>query len=190
MLGAPSVFVTIMAIAAPAMACVCVTGTPKDAFKNASAVFVGEVQSYNGGSASVRVVEVFKGRVGPAVTVFTGPYGESCGYGAFLRANSRHLFYSRESGHAGFVVSTCSRTRPLDSAACDLKLLRNRGRWWSSRFSSFRPAKWLHLFWPTCRPIAPLPLRTSLTKAWLGKGWRIEKRPDLRPAFYVCSLRS
>jgi len=156
MLGAPSVFVTIMAIAAPAMACVCVTGTPKDAFKNASAVFVGEVQSYNGGSASVRVVEVFKGRVGPEVTVFTGPYGESCGYGAFLRANSRHLFYSSESGHGGFVVSACSRTRPLDLAACDLKLLRSRGWWWSTRFSSFRPAKWLHLFWRTCTPDRPV----------------------------------
>ena len=140
----------LLAIARSVTACVCVTGSPKDDLKRATIVFVGEVLSYDGRNGSVRTIEVFKGHLGSVVSVLTGPYGESCGYGSFMRQNSRHLFYATASQNGAFAISTCGRTRPVEFAECDLRLLRKRARWWSSRISSFRVAKWLHLFWPVC----------------------------------------
>ena len=142
--------IAVVALAQEALACVCMTPTPKDAFKGSGAVFVGQVLSYDGHVAMVQALEVFKGDVPSVSRVYTSDDGGICGYGSVLNVGSTHLFYTGQIKDGGVGVSSCGRTKPIERATCDLRLLRRRAWWWRSHVSSFRPAKWLHLFWPVC----------------------------------------
>lgn len=141
----------LLVAAGDVLACSCITRDPKTTFKNAAAVFLGEVVEYDGTVARLRVLEAFK-NVGrdEVVEVRTGEDGASCGYGAALTPGSRHLLYAYDAGgHLG--VSICNRSRPeKEAAACDLPLLRSRAGWWRSPLSSFRLFEWLSIRWNPC----------------------------------------
>jgi hypothetical protein len=120
---------------APLYACTCITVPPKTAFKQAEAVFLGEVLSYEDTVARMRVVEWFKGPK-ENVEVTTGRDSASCGYGG-LAVGSRHLVYAQRF-EGQLLVSLCSRSRAETHAACDLRYLRSRSAWWRSPLSSIR----------------------------------------------------
>jgi hypothetical protein len=124
------------AMAVDAAACTCVMAEPKTAFKRSATVFFGEVLSYDGAVARIRVVEGFKEAKG-TIEVFTGSDGAACGYGGALTAGSRHLIYAnRVNGR--LETNVCTRTKPESGAACDLRYLRSRAVWWRSPLSSLR----------------------------------------------------
>jgi len=115
----------------PLFACSCVPERPVcEAYQSADAVFLGEVpwRPMNllslllGTTASLRVIEVFKGELGEEVTLqmnFAFPGG--CSYS--FRVGERYLVYAyQRDGHFG--TSICSRTRPIQKAEDDLDFLR------------------------------------------------------------------
>ena len=120
-------------------ACTCVTPDAKTSFKSAEAVFLGEVVEYENNRARLRPIERFKGAGGEVVEFTTSDSGTTCGYAGLLATGSRHLIYVRE----GEEVGLCSRSRPEEPAACDLKYLRSRAAWWRSPLSSLRVLRWL-----------------------------------------------
>lgn len=120
-------------------ACTCLTPDPKTSFQSADAVFLGEVLEYENNRARMRPLERFKGADGEVVEFTTADSGTTCGYGGALARGSRHLIYARD----GEEVSLCSRSRPEELAACDLKYLRSRAAWWRSPLSSLRLLRWL-----------------------------------------------
>jgi hypothetical protein len=127
-------------------ACSCIIAdSPKTAFQEAKAVFLGEVLSYGEDVATVRVIERFKGVDHEQVELVTREDGAACGYGDLLELQSRHLFYAYD--HAGGLpfleVSACSRTTGEDHAECDLRYLRSRAAWWRSPLSRIRLLAWL-----------------------------------------------
>ena len=140
----------LMLLAAPAAcACTCIEWEMKGAFKEAEAVFLGEVVSYEGGIARMRPIERFKGAREEIVEFGAAEDGASCGYVAALTPGSRHLIYLyRWQGR--LAASTCFRSRPESHAACDLRYLRSQAAWWRSPLSSVRILKWLGLARSKC----------------------------------------
>lgn len=115
----------------PLFACSCVPERPVcEAYQSADAVFLGEVpwrpmnllSRLLGTTASLRVIEVFKGELGEEVTLrmnFVFPGG--CSYS--FRLGEQYLVYAyQRDGHFG--TSICNRTRPIEKAEDDLDFLR------------------------------------------------------------------
>lgn len=139
-----AVFLTVIVLfAADAAACVCVARDPKTVFKNAHAVFLGEViDEDESGDARMRVVERFKGAGGEVVKVSLGRM-TSCSYPGATPPGSRHLIYGSDTGDGTLEAWQCSRSAPEERAACDLRYVRSRAGWWRSPLSSFRLFHWL-----------------------------------------------
>lgn len=135
-----------------ANACTCVIADPKTSFKQADAVFIAEVvEAFDGGAAVLRPIEVFKGSSDETISVVTSAHGAACGYGDALTLHSRHLIYASRHGYMPYLeVSSCSRTKPIERAACDLSYLRSRARWWRSSLSSLRFLARLGVRWNPC----------------------------------------
>jgi hypothetical protein len=139
------VAVLTLAAAERAAACSCITSQPKTAFKQADAVFLGEVTSEADGVAAMRVLEWFKGPRTDTIEVNAMP-GSTCAYG-MLSPGSRHLVYA--FGPA-MEISVCSRSIPVERAQCDLRFLRSRASWWRSPLSSVRVLQKLGIHRTAC----------------------------------------
>lgn len=126
-------------IATDLAACSCITTDPKTSFKRSAAVFTGEVISYDGRVAAMRVIEPFKGADRAAtLEIVSGEDGAACGYGGVLTPGSRHLIYAYRETGGWLAVSLCSRSALGERSTCDLRYLRTRAGWWRSPLSSLR----------------------------------------------------
>lgn len=133
----------LLTLAADAAACSCVVRDPKTVFKNADAVFIGEVISeHETGDVLVRVVERFKGPATGEEVDLRMYRMSSCAYPGETPPGSRHLIYGFEDNLL-LGAGQCSRSAPEGRAACDLRYLRSRAGWWRSPLSSFRLLSWL-----------------------------------------------
>lgn len=129
----------IVMIATDLAACSCLVTDAKSSFKGSAAVFTGEVVSYDGRLATMRVIEAFKGVDRAANVEFvSGEDGAACGYGSALVPGSRHLIYAYRETGGWLAVSLCSRSGLEQHATCDLRFLRSRAWWWRSPLSSPR----------------------------------------------------
>ena len=141
-----------LAVAVDAAACVCISSEPKTAFKNADAVFLGEViDEDEAGDVRMRVLERFKGAGAEVVKVGTQRM-TSCSYAGATPPGSRHLIYGFDSGDGALDASQCSRSAPEERAACDLRYVRSRAGWWRLPLSSFRLFHWLGVRGNACAP--------------------------------------
>lgn len=139
------VLLALLAAPQALYACTCIDFGPKTSFKNAEAVFLGEVIDYDGTTVRLRPEERFKAAKEDVVALRTADPQLTCGYGGSLTPGSRHLIYVW-----GEELSLCSRSRPLERAECDLRYLRSRAGWWRSPLSSLRIGQWLGMRWEPC----------------------------------------
>src|SRR5688572_12494594 len=123
-----SIFVLIAA--ASSFACTCAPSqSATEELKRAAAVFAGrvlEVKRHKRPAnlfADVEVIFVvdrdWKGVEGTTVSVFTGSWSASCGYG--FKAGRTYLVYAYENTERRLVTGICSRTTRLKNAREDLK---------------------------------------------------------------------
>ena len=103
------------------MACVCRTPEVDEAYRDATAVFVGRVTGMHDVTGGVRlaftVERAWKGIETGSVEVVTDTL---CGY---LPWSRRLLVYAADHGTGELWVRLCSRTRPAYEAEADLKVL-------------------------------------------------------------------
>ena len=99
-----------------------------ESFKRASAVFVGKVESVTEVSASkkkvrLKVSRVFKGPKTDLVEVMTGKGGGDCGFP--FRVDEEYLVFAYGGKNdTTFETNICTRTKLLENAESDLKLLK------------------------------------------------------------------
>ena len=134
--------------ATSAYGCMCVVLVPKQAFKSADTVVVGEVVDYNGTVATIRVLEWFKGS--KEKTLHMSNYGGSCGYGYALSEGSTHLLFGYKSEAGSLSVSSCGGTAAISEAGCHLRYFRSRAWWWRTRLGSGRLLSNLNISWNPC----------------------------------------
>lgn len=107
-------------------ACSCMEAPPpKEAMKNAAAVFSGTVtgiqQPDKGGlKVAIRVHERWKGPEATTLTVTTAGNTAACGYP--FENGEKYLVYALGDGDS-LATNVCTRTQPYESAAQDLKEL-------------------------------------------------------------------
>lgn len=125
------------ALAPDASACVCGTGGPPcQNYFDVDAVFLGTVQTissievtddpayppYPRRIVRFAVTRAFKGVQGTSVEVTTGAGGGDCGFK--FEKGGRYLVYARRTKDGSrLATSICSRTRPVATAAEDLRYL-------------------------------------------------------------------
>jgi hypothetical protein len=127
--------VCCLCLARTAFACSCVVPNPVcQTFWNASAVFVGDVESIEDlpGEAvptfpssrrvHLRVREEFRGAYVDEVDVFTGRGGADCGYAFSVGAS--YLVFANPEPDKRLTTGICNRTKPLAEASADLAYLR------------------------------------------------------------------
>ena len=108
------------------MACKCAPPPPPvPSLKKCHAVFLGQVVSLKqhreyGKLVTFKVQDSWKGKRGDTIVVRTGNGGGDCGY-SFVKGKN-YLVYGYNS-KGTLWASICSRTRPLDRAAPDIKEL-------------------------------------------------------------------
>jgi hypothetical protein len=130
----------LLIAAAESRACSCMGDEHvRDAFGQASAVFVGEVVGageqkthkdqngvvtvYDVGTIYFTIQEAFSGVEGKRkVTIHSGTGGGDCGY--WFQRNRRYLIYAYGDAKDGYEASLCTRTAPLEDANEDLTILR------------------------------------------------------------------
>lgn len=109
-----------------AEACSCVTPKPfpRDALRNADAVFEGRAYGHATAGLKARysfdVDRFWKGELGQRVEIETHTHSAACGRGYELGRS--YIIYARRSG-THWVDNMCSRTRPTVAAAEDLLVL-------------------------------------------------------------------
>ena len=117
--------------AAQSRACSCpVPDSPQESLKQATAVFVAKVTAIeNGESGRMVTMEIsttWKGTTDKVVTLQTGFGGGDCGY--VFAVGKSYLVYGHQGklqdGSPGpLTTNICTRTRPLERAAGDIKAL-------------------------------------------------------------------
>ena len=122
--------VTSMALADSAGACPCARpGPPCQEFWNATAVFVGRVESLtrassNSVSVTFKVQEWFRGTRDETVTLRTPAGAPTCGYP--FRSGREYLVYAVPvDGTSDLTTSLCSRTQVVERASADLAYVRS-----------------------------------------------------------------
>lgn len=129
--------------------CTCTAISQRRAFKQASAVFVGEVVEINdykgepvayGGwpiaqSLKLRVVKSWKGAKQPEVTVLSDKYHGMCG-GFYFHVGEKYLLYAVTVDGKLVVYSTCAPSRPLNQADKEIGRLND---FWYRLFARINP---------------------------------------------------
>ena len=123
-------FVTATALPDPAIACPCARpGPPCQEFWNATAVFVGRVESLarvppNGVSVTFKVREWFRGTPQEILTLRTMAGAAACGYP--FRPGREYLVYAVSvAGTPDLTTSLCSRTQIIERASADVEYARS-----------------------------------------------------------------
>lgn len=127
----PLAFLAVVVAASPAWSCSCIPSPPpKQALAKSAAVFAAKVVDIDRGERQLKVTleisRTWKGTKGKTVTVITALSGASCGYG--FKKGKSYLVYCHQSQKGGkptgpLYASLCSRTKPLEKAKKDLKVL-------------------------------------------------------------------
>ena len=124
-------------------ACTCgFSRLPCQATWESAAVFVGEVSAVGRVSApadhdplkgpfystraSFKVIEAFRGELGPTMDVFTGESSSDCGYA--FEVGRTYVIYGHRTPQGQLTTGTCARTKPIEEAADDLAYLRGPAR--------------------------------------------------------------
>jgi hypothetical protein len=123
-------WLTATALADPAAACPCVRpGPPCQEFWNATAVFVGRVESLaraspDSVSVTFKVQEWFLGTRHQTVTLRTPAGAAACAYP--FRSGREYLVYAVSvAGTSDLTTSLCSRTQLVERASADLEYARS-----------------------------------------------------------------
>ncbi len=124
------VVIALVLSARSALGCICVSQTPKQAFKSADVVVVGEITAHESGTLTLHVTEHFKGRVANTMTIATERF-ENCVGNMGMDVGASYVMYASViESVPGFVVDSCSRTGPTSRFEADIRLLRRRAWWW------------------------------------------------------------
>lgn len=120
-------------VPAAGWSCTCILATPHRAFRQSERVVIGTASVDANGVTTVTVEESFKGpRATPLVL---GPQS-SCSL--VLEHGQRYLLYAFVRDGA-WDVSYCTRSKRLQDADCDVRILRSRAWWWRTPFSRLVP---------------------------------------------------
>jgi hypothetical protein len=118
----------LLLLVPPSRVCECArVEAPCAGYWNATAIFVGRVESITGGvnarTATLTVLESFRGTSSSSVEVVTSGGDRECSFP--FRIGREYVVYAYRSAETGrLTTSRCSRTRDVEDAGADLTYAR------------------------------------------------------------------